>query len=355
MSAAAATKPAFRVSDFVVPKKALHPLLVKSIEHFRPIVKLIQNSGAGKGLEWVMDMPADRFEHELFVCDEKTMDLEVSLQRRWIDKAGKPMTDPKTGKPISSIRKFLSAPFVLHGKSKVNGLGDAGEESPFGQKKNQDTRKAMTTNHPFADLVKDPENDKLNGWLRHQYKVASAFRRAVADMFIDNADLSIGPDMIEGKESELKIALAEARALAKTDRQAAIQRLYRRFHQLVKIPGETEWNPVDRKKIQTGRKKNESESYMIFKTGFTFPMKEDYKKPENEPEEHPDPAVRDYMAVLNPIDPKTKKPKFKVEQVYQYPKIYLYSPARCAWVQMAPVDAEVSLVNKGCRLTKLTR
>lgn len=354
MSAAAATKPAFRVSDFVVPKKALHPLLVKSIEHFRPIVKLIQNSGAGKGLEWVMDMPADRFEHELFVCDEKTMDLEVSLQRRWIDKAGKPMTDPKTGKPISSVRRFLSAPFVLHGKSKVNGLGDAGEESPFGQKKSQDSRKAMTTNHPFADLVKDPENDKLNGWLRHQYKVASAFRRAVADMFIDNADLSIGPDMVEGKESELKIALAEARALAKTDRQAAIQRLYRRFNQLVKIPGETEWNPVERKKIQTGKKKNESESYMIFKTGFTFPMKEDYEKPENEPEEHPDPAVRDYMAALNAPDPKTKKPKLKI-QVYQYPKIYLYSPARCAWVQMKPVDAEVSLHSKGCRIAKLTR
>lgn len=353
MSAAAATKPAFRVSDFVVPKKALHPNLVKSMAHFRPIVKLLQES-VGVGLEWVMDMPADRFEHELFVCDEKTADLEVSLKRRWVDKTGKPMIDSKTGKPLTSVRRFLSAPFVLHGNSKVNSLGDIGEESPFGeQKKSRETRKVMTTNHPFADLVKDPNNDKVNMWLKHQFKVVSAFRTAVAEMFIDHEDLSIGPVLVDGQETELAIALREARALAKTDRQAAIQRLFRRFNQVVKIPNETEWNPAERKKVKTGKKKSEDEAYMIFKTGFTFPRKPDYKKPDNEPEEHPDPAVREYMAALNAPDPRSKKAK--VEQVYQYPKICMYYPARSAWVQMEPVDSEVSLVKRGRQTAKLTR
>lgn len=335
-----------RISNYVVPKKTIHPIAVMSMEHFRPIVKLIQ-SKVDTGVEWVMDMPTNEFRHKLYVTDEKTVDLKVSLLREWTDKTGKPVMNPKTNQPMTSIRRFLSAPFILHAKSKVNGLGDIDDEPPFGeQKKSRETRKVMTTNHPFAELVKEPGKEKYNAWLKHQYKVASSFRQAVAEMFIDNSDLSIGPDKIDGKTSELKIALDEARALAKTDRPGAIQRLMRRFHQIVKIPNETEWNPVERKKTKTGNKKDQDEAYMIFKSGMVFPKKEDYERPKNEPEEHPDPAVRDYLTALNTPDPKTKKLKLKVEQVYQYPKIYIYSAARSMWVQMEPVDAELPDFNE---------
>lgn len=249
-------------------RKPMSAISVKSKQLFqevyvKPILDRIE-----KGAEWVMNMPTDRFEFEISVANDSTEEIKVALFRKYLDKAGKPMLDPKTKQPVVAVRRFLSAPFVLHNKSKVNGLGDKDEESPFAKKSGQekaskDTRKVMTTSHPFADLVAEGAEKKHNAWLKHQFKVMAAFRQAVAELFLDHPELSMGPDMKDGQPSECKIALDEARKLPPNERPAALARLFRRFGEVVKVPGETEWNPATKTRVKTGKKKSEDEVSLV--------------------------------------------------------------------------------------------
>lgn len=165
----------------------------------------------------------------------------------------------------------------------------------------------------------------------------TAFRQAVAEMFLDHSDLSLGMEEVDDKPTETKIALDEARKLVPTDRPGALGRLFRRFGEIVKVPNEAEWNPAAKTKIKTGKKKSADDSYMVFKSGMLFPKKADYKKSAEEPEEHPDPVVRETLAKMSA----------KVPHVYQYPKIYRHSMAKLKWDQVLPVDSESPDFNSG--------
>lgn len=79
---------------------------------------------------------------------------------------------------------------------------------------------------------------------------------------------------------------------------------------------------------------------MVWKAGPLFPKKDDYKKPDDEPEEHPDPVIREHVAKMSA----------KVAQVYQYPKIYQYNAAHLRWEKIPPVDADSPELNLGDRV-----
>lgn len=99
---------------------------------------------------------------------------------------------------------------------------------------------------------------------------------------------------------------------------------------------------------------------MVWKAGPLFPKKDDYKvsvtelnpppsslclqKPDDEPEEHPDPAIREHVAKMST----------KVAQVYQYPKIYQYNTAHLRWEKIPPVDADSPELNTGDRVAMVS-
>ena len=93
------SKPTAAITKKPVDPRSLASKQLFETVYVKPILDTIE-----KGAEWVMNMPEDRFDFEISVKDDKTNDIKVALFRKYLDKNGKPMLDPKTKAVVKPLK-----------------------------------------------------------------------------------------------------------------------------------------------------------------------------------------------------------------------------------------------------------